>query len=100
MAVKRRQRRIEGDRVECEAVVLGLVERCVDAGPLEWHHIEYLSNGGSDDDDNVCVVCKGCHKFIHRVNGDGAEFGRKGGLAVLKKYGRKHFVKLATLRWS
>ncbi len=99
MAAKRKRRRIDGTRVHCEAVDLGLVKRCEQTMELEWHHIEYLCNGGSDDDDNVCVVCSGCHSKIHQERGDWVEFGRKGGLRTLELYGKEHFRELARARW-
>jgi hypothetical protein len=61
--------------------------RCEDCGnqgseknPLEYHHIVYRSNGGSDDRSNLKILCKKCHKEVHRLAGDWVEFGRKGGL--------------------
>jgi 5-methylcytosine-specific restriction endonuclease McrA len=32
---------------------------------LEVHHIEYLSQGGSDSIDNVVALCPNCHRQIH-----------------------------------
>ncbi len=32
---------------------------------LEVHHIQPLSEGGSDSFDNVCALCPNCHKLLH-----------------------------------
>ena len=32
---------------------------------LEVHHIVYRSNGGSDTEDNLIVLCQTCHKAVH-----------------------------------
>lgn len=32
---------------------------------LEGHHIEEYQHDGSDDRENVQIVCTGCHKLIH-----------------------------------
>jgi len=32
---------------------------------LEGHHVVEYANGGTDDADNVWVVCTACHKLIH-----------------------------------
>ena len=32
---------------------------------LAIHHINYRSNGGPDDPDNLVVICKGCHIDRH-----------------------------------
>lgn len=34
-------------------------------GQLAVHHIQYVSNGGTDHPDNLLTVCKRCHKQIH-----------------------------------
>ena len=98
-ALRLRRRRIEGARVRCEAQERGLVERCARKGELQWHHLVYLSEGGSDEEENVIPVCAGCHSEIHRRNGDWIEFGQRGGLKVLELYGPEHFRELAYRRW-
>lgn len=35
---------------------------------LETHHIEWLSNGGSDTIDNVIALCPNCHRKMHILN--------------------------------
>jgi len=97
---RRLKRRLDGERIKCEAVERGLVDKCSNSGDLQWHHLVYFSNGGADDDENVIPVCAGCHSEIHRVNGDWAEFGQRGGLRTLELYGPKHFRKLAFNRWN
>ena len=32
---------------------------------LEVHHIKFRSNGGTDDEDNLITLCKGCHDGVH-----------------------------------
>jgi 5-methylcytosine-specific restriction endonuclease McrA len=95
-----KRRRIDGEKIRCEAQERGLVRKCLNRGELQWHHIIYLSDGGTDDDDNVIPVCAGCHSEIHRMNGDWVEFGQKGGLRTLELYGTEHFRELAYRRWK
>lgn len=33
---------------------------------LHVHHIVYRSNGGSDEEDNLIVLCKSCHDKLHK----------------------------------
>lgn len=35
-------------------------------GNLHVHHIVYRSNGGSDEEDNLIVLCKSCHDKLHK----------------------------------
>lgn len=35
---------------------------------LETHHIEWLSNGGSDTIENTVALCPNCHRKMHIVN--------------------------------
>jgi 5-methylcytosine-specific restriction endonuclease McrA len=35
--------------------------------PLEAHHIIEVQNGGTDERDNIQIVCKECHSGIHRT---------------------------------
>lgn len=32
---------------------------------LHCHHIQYRSQGGSDEDWNLCTLCMACHDGIH-----------------------------------
>lgn len=32
---------------------------------IDWHHIQYYSNGGSHDWSNITPVCPDCHRRIH-----------------------------------
>ena len=32
---------------------------------LEVHHIKFRSNGGTDDEENLITLCKGCHDGVH-----------------------------------
>lgn len=34
---------------------------------LECHHKKPLSHGGTNDDDNIEVLCEPCHRKLHRV---------------------------------
>ena len=53
----------------------GICQGCNTKGPfkrdsdgkdyLEVHHIQPLSEGGSDSFDNVCALCPNCHKLLH-----------------------------------
>jgi hypothetical protein len=65
----------DGEEVKCE--------ECQNRGnkknSLEYHHIIYRSNGGSDDRSNLQILCKRCHRKFHQQAGDFSEFGRKGG---------------------
>jgi tetratricopeptide (TPR) repeat protein/class 3 adenylate cyclase len=35
----------------------------------QFHHIEFISEGGPDTEDNLVVVCATCHDKIHRIRG-------------------------------
>lgn len=94
------RKRIEGEKLQCEARKMKIVDVCMNRGDLQWHHLEYLSDGGSDDDSNIVCVCAGCHSRIHSANGDWVEFGQKGGLRTLELYGTEHFQRLAFQRWA
>lgn len=42
-----------------------LDERSEILSQIQVHHITPLSEGGSDDDDNLIVLCEDCHISIH-----------------------------------
>jgi len=54
-------------------IASGICERCGSAENLELHHIHYLSLG-SEDIDDVRLVCRDCHQAIHDKYG----YGRNG----------------------
>ncbi|WP_231702590.1 HNH endonuclease [Desulfocucumis palustris] len=35
---------------------------------LETHHIEWLSQGGTDTIDNTVTLCPNCHRKMHTLN--------------------------------
>ena len=37
---------------------------------LQIHHIEPVSTGGTDDVDNLLILCPNCHKIIHALDGN------------------------------
>lgn len=39
---------------------------CGKAGRLEVHHVRPLSEGGSNDAENLAVLCRDCHIQAHR----------------------------------
>lgn len=41
---------------------------------LEVHHIQFRSNGGSDESDNLITLCEDCHRKLHK-----GEFSVNGG---------------------
>ena len=41
--------------------------KCGKAGILEVDHIQPLEDGGSDEPDNLQVLCRGCHIAKHRI---------------------------------
>ena len=49
---------LDRDRWRCQA--------CGKAGMLEVDHIQPLEDGGSDEPDNLQVLCRGCHIDKHR----------------------------------
>ena len=46
----------------------------------DTHHIKYQSQGGTDDADNLQILCKPCHVKLHSTRGDFRTWGRAGGL--------------------
>lgn len=48
-----------------------LCERCLSKGRMTTanlvHHIVPVSQGGSDDEDNLMALCRSCHEHIHSV---------------------------------
>ena len=52
--------------------------------PLQVHHIQYRSHGGSDHEDNLITLCEQCHKDVHN------------GTRKLRKQGLKKSLKDAT----
>ena len=51
-----------------------LCESCLKDGRLvpveEVHHIVPLSQGGTNDDENLMSLCRSCHQKMHRELGD------------------------------
>ena len=48
--------------------------QCGKAGALEVHHLKELQHGGTNNQNNLQVLCRGCHIDVHRpVRGDEAE---------------------------
>lgn len=41
-------------------------EVCKVVAPLIVHHVISIVNGGSNDDNNLQLVCKSCHDHYHR----------------------------------
>lgn len=37
---------------------------------LQIHHIEPLSTGGNDEEENLLILCPNCHKIIHSIDSD------------------------------
>lgn len=81
------RRRIDGEKVECGA--------CGSKNQLEWHHRKYWSEGGTDEPENLCVLCYRCHVQEHKKRNDFRLAGRWGGLVSAyvreKRLGRKRF---------
>lgn len=46
----------EQDVIPCEAC---------NGVAVDIHHIEYKSQGGTDDAENLIALCRMCHSFIH-----------------------------------
>ena len=40
---------------------------------LEIHHIVYRSQGGTDDIENICCLCRACHNAAHAEKLTGKE---------------------------
>lgn len=71
-------------RERCEAVSVlakkranGICQLCGAAAPfvnsegepyLETHHIEWLSKGGEDSEENTAALCPNCHRKMHVLN--------------------------------
>ena len=66
------RRRIEGEKINCE--------KCGASSGLEWHHLILFSEGGTDDPENLAVLCNTCHQQLHKTNNDFKKAGRWGGL--------------------
>ncbi len=47
-------------------------QTCWQVKPLIAHHVMPLAIGGSDDEENIILVCRECHMEIHK------EIGMKG----------------------
>ena len=81
------RRRIDGEKLECE--------HCGSNAELEWHHRKYWSEGGTDDPENLCVLCRSCHFSMHQQKNDFRIAGRWGGLVSAyvreQRLGRKVF---------
>ena len=39
---------------------------CGKAGRLEVHHVVHLSDGGTNDEENLVTLCRDCHIRAHR----------------------------------
>ena len=94
------RKRIDGEKVRCE--------ECSSTSELEWHHIIPFSKGGTDEPENLKVLCQLCHKLYHKESDDYRRNGQWGGLvsAYLReqKLGREKFCEemqvLARKRWA
>ena len=40
--------------------------KCGKAGALEVHHVKPLEQGGTNDLQNLAILCRGCHIAAHR----------------------------------
>ncbi len=49
----------EQDKYFCEV--------CFANSYLKVHHIKEVSKGGSDEADNLCLLCEHCHNIIHNI---------------------------------
>jgi len=91
---------IDGEKVKCE--------ECGSTENLEWHHRILWSQGGSDDPENLEVLCRFCHSDVHLESDDFRKAGHWGGLvsAYLReqRLGREKFCeemrKISELRWA
>lgn len=52
---------------------------CGTTNDLHAHHIEYRSNGGTDDLSNQIVLCESCHIKVHQFTYDYSKWGAIGG---------------------
>lgn len=51
---------------------------------LEVHHIDLISEGGKDTEENACAICPNCHSRIH-YGLDGDEFNSNLKIKIWKK---------------
>lgn len=63
------------ENARCCACGLGTV----DGVKFNRHHIQYRSEGGSNDVSNLELRCVGCHTALHSANGDYRRWGAQGG---------------------
>jgi len=42
--------------------------RCGNTKNIEKHHIRHRADGGSDDSENLCNLCRGCHDYQHALD--------------------------------
>ena len=42
-------------------------EVCFADKHLKVHHIKEVRNGGSDERDNLCLLCEHCHNVVHSI---------------------------------
>jgi hypothetical protein len=42
-------------------------EVCFADEHLKVHHIKEVRNGGSDERDNLCLLCEHCHNIVHSI---------------------------------
>ena len=56
------------DRLRVNALRQGgwRCSKCGKAGRLEVHHVIPISEGGSNDPENLACLCRACHIDIHR----------------------------------
>lgn len=54
----------ERDAHECQ--------RCLKKGKNTLHHIKRSSEGGSDDESNLILLCRKCHDLIERLYDKGS----------------------------
>ena len=54
----------EQDDIQCE--VCGKIGR-IDHGGFDCHHIIARSHGGSDEIENICLLCRKCHNAAHGI---------------------------------
>lgn len=47
---------------------IGICEICGESAALEAHHKKPLVLGGTNDSDNIILVCHDCHKNEHKYN--------------------------------